>query len=139
MKAIPWSASILSEHVPRTFCLTTSCISLTKCLLLQHGNVQNISFKVNIRDLGPYSQNFIILKLKNDPNKLECFITLGWRGFPLTNTLGYWTNLWVKKKMKCCEYDTCIVKHNGFIMYRYLTNLVCLSFPVKVTHNNKKH
>jgi len=43
------------------------------------------------------------------------------------------------KKMKCCEYDTCIVKHNGFIMYRYLTNLVCLSFPVKVTRNNKNN
>jgi hypothetical protein len=34
MKAIPRSASVLSEHVPKTFCMTTSCISLTYALKL---------------------------------------------------------------------------------------------------------
>jgi hypothetical protein len=42
--------------------------------------------------------------LRNRPNKLDCFNTLGWKGFPGANTLGYWVHLYVKKKIKCCEY-----------------------------------
>ncbi len=37
-----------------------------------------------------HSQNFIFSLLKNEPNKLQCYITLGWKGLPLTNTLAYW-------------------------------------------------
>ncbi len=29
-------------------------------------------------------------KLKNGPNKLECYITLGLRGLPRTDALAYW-------------------------------------------------
>ncbi len=29
----------------------------------------------------------------NGPNKLECYITLGWTGLPGTNTLAYWAHL----------------------------------------------
>ncbi len=44
------------------------------------------------------------LKFKNEPNKLECYITLGLKGLPLTNTLAYWQHSEVTKKMKCFEY-----------------------------------
>ncbi len=36
----------------------------------------------------------------NEPNKVECYITIVWKGLPLANTLAYWTNLQVLKKMK---------------------------------------
>ncbi len=32
--------------------------------------------------LGSYSQHYM-----NQPNKLECYKTLGWKGLPMTNTL----------------------------------------------------
>ncbi len=35
----------------------------------------------------PFSQ------LTNGPNKLECYITLGWRSLPRINTLAYWAIL----------------------------------------------
>ncbi len=41
--------------------------------------------------------------LQMDPIS-KCYITLGWRGLQGTNTLAYWVNSWVIKKMKCCEY-----------------------------------
>ncbi len=37
--------------------------------------------------------------------KLECYITLGWKGFPVTNTIAYWDYSQARKKMKCCEYN----------------------------------
>jgi len=40
----------------------------------------------------------------NGPNKLECYITLGWKGLPGANTLAYWTLTLVTKKMNCCDY-----------------------------------
>ncbi len=39
------------------------------------------------------------------PNKLQCYITLELKGFPVTNTLAYLTHSYVMKKMKCCEYS----------------------------------
>jgi hypothetical protein len=41
---------------------------------------------------------------KNGPNKLECYITLGWKGLPRKNTLADFTHSQVMKKMKCFEY-----------------------------------
>jgi hypothetical protein len=41
----------------------------------------------------------------NQPNKLECYITLGWKGLQVKNTLAYWVYLEVTKKIKGCEYD----------------------------------
>jgi hypothetical protein len=34
----------------------------------------------------------------NGPNKLECYITLGWTSMPGTNTLGYIIHLYVTKE-----------------------------------------
>jgi hypothetical protein len=42
-------------------------------------------------------------KIKNRPNKLECYIALGWKGLLRDNTIAYWTLLYVMKKMKCSE------------------------------------
>ncbi len=33
------------------------------------------------------------------PNKLECYIKLGWKGLPVINALAYWAHLYVVKKM----------------------------------------
>ncbi len=44
------------------------------------------------------------LQLKNEPSKLECYNTPGWKGFPLTNSLAYWAHLYVTKNTKCCEH-----------------------------------
>ncbi len=38
-------------------------------------------------------------------NKLGCYITLGWKGLPGFNTLGYWA-LCKLRKWKCCESDS---------------------------------
>jgi hypothetical protein len=35
----------------------------------------------------PYSQHFIFFLKYERPNKLECYITLGWKDLPGTNTL----------------------------------------------------
>jgi hypothetical protein len=34
----------------------------------------------------------------NGPNKLECYITLSWKGFPGTNSLAYWANRELQRK-----------------------------------------
>jgi hypothetical protein len=36
---------------------------------------------------GPYSQGLIFFVICEWPNKLECYITLGWKGFLERNTL----------------------------------------------------
>ncbi len=41
----------------------------------------------------------------NQPNKLECYIILDWKGFPITNTPTSWSDLKATKK-KFCEYHT---------------------------------
>ncbi len=38
--------------------------------------------------LGLYSQHFIF-SVTNRPIKVECFMKLGWKGLPKTNTLAY--------------------------------------------------
>ncbi len=40
----------------------------------------------------------------NEPNKLECYITLGWKVLPGKNTLAYFAHLHVLKKMKCWSW-----------------------------------
>jgi hypothetical protein len=45
------------------------------------------------------------LQLMNWPNKLECYITLRWKGLTGRNTLAYWAHFKVTKKKKFCEND----------------------------------
>jgi hypothetical protein len=40
---------------------------------------------------GPYLQ-LIFSYLKNGPNKVECYITIGRKGLPLANTPAYWAH-----------------------------------------------
>jgi hypothetical protein len=42
--------------------------------------------------------------LMNRSTKLECFITLGWKGLSEKNNLTYCASSQVTDKMKCCEY-----------------------------------
>ncbi len=44
--------------------------------------------------------------LTNGRVKLECYITLGWKGLPETNTLAFWNRWLFTKMIKCCEYGT---------------------------------
>ncbi len=37
-------------------------------------------------DQGPHSQHFIFFVTYQSANKLECYITLSWKGLPGTNT-----------------------------------------------------
>ncbi len=47
----------------------------------------------NGKDQVSYSQHFILMKLTNGPNKLECYNTKCKKGLPRTNTLAYLTHL----------------------------------------------
>ncbi len=40
---------------------------------------------------GPNSQHFIFFLTHTSGQKPECYIPLGWKGLPGTNTLAYWT------------------------------------------------
>jgi hypothetical protein len=44
------------------------------------------------------------LKLTNEPNKLECFMTRGRNGLPVTNTTAYWAHSKLMNEIECCEY-----------------------------------
>jgi hypothetical protein len=43
-------------------------------------------------------------QLTNWPNKLDCYITVGWKFLSRTNSLAYWSPFMSYKKMKCFEY-----------------------------------
>jgi hypothetical protein len=59
----------------------------------------------NIEHRGRIHNTSFSLKIINQPNKLECYIKLGWKGLPATNALAYWACSKVIMKMKCCEYS----------------------------------
>jgi hypothetical protein len=54
--------------------------------------------------LGPfvYCKENEVLRM-NGLDKLECSITLCWKGLIGTNALAYWAHLYFAKKMKCCK------------------------------------
>jgi hypothetical protein len=56
-----------------------------------------MSFRVHINKTS-FSSEF-----KNESNKLECYITLGWKGLTVTNTLAFKVHSSVTKNMKCFE------------------------------------
>ena len=45
----------------------------------------------------------------NGPNKLECYITLGWKGLPGKRSLAFWTI-----SISCKEFSSCstVVEHS---------------------------
>ncbi len=49
---------------------------------------------------------------KNGSSKLQCYITIGLKNLPKTNTLAYYALLKVAKKMKCCECNLKDSFHN---------------------------
>jgi hypothetical protein len=61
---------------------TVDLLIKVACFLTKVNNILNMK-KSCIRKTSFSSQ------LKNEQNKLECYITLGWKDLPLTNTLAY--------------------------------------------------
>jgi hypothetical protein len=53
----------------------------------------------------------------NLPNKLDCCITLSWKGLPVTNKLTYFAYSNVTMKMKCCEYGPRGLYSQHFIFF----------------------
>ncbi len=43
--------------------------------------------------------------------KQECYITVGYKGLPGTNTQAYWAHSYVTKKMQSCEYASSWVRY----------------------------
>ncbi len=58
--------------------------------LLAHPNVCGQSQGLNLQHLMGH-------------NKLECYITLGWKGLPVANTLAYSAHSYITQN--CYEYD----------------------------------
>jgi hypothetical protein len=54
----------------------------------------------------------------NGPNKLESYITFDWKSLQWTNTLAYWDQLKVMKKMKCCDYNSWSCNNGGKIEFK---------------------
>jgi len=53
----------------------------------------------------------------NEPNKLECYIMLGWKAFPWTNSLAYWTMYKLQRKWSVVNTapDALVSKLSGFM------------------------
>jgi hypothetical protein len=64
--------------------------------ILQNLSAQRLSSNNN----QAFKQHSFSSKHTNKPNKLECCITLGCKGYPETNTIAYWAHSKVTKKMK---------------------------------------
>jgi hypothetical protein len=68
--------------------------------------MRNMNSRVNeslrMGSWGRIHNTSFSLQLTNGPSKLECYIRLGLKDLPMTNTQAYWGQ--VTKKMKGCEY-----------------------------------
>ncbi len=64
---------------------------------------------------GLIHSNLFSSKHTIGPNKLECYITLDWKGLPETNTNTYWAHLEVIRTIVCCEYSPCgLIRNTSF-------------------------
>jgi hypothetical protein len=52
----------------------------------------------------------------SEPNRMECYITLNWKGLPGTNTLAYLVYIKLSK-MRCCEHSSLKPYSQHFILY----------------------
>jgi hypothetical protein len=52
-------------------------------------------------DSWDHIHKFHFLYFTNGRNKLEHLVTLGWKGFSVTNTIAYWAHLLATKKIEC--------------------------------------
>jgi hypothetical protein len=68
--------------------------SLFKCQMsFAEGSILVGSILAPKSDEEQHSQHLIFFVTYERPHKLDCFITLGWKGLPWTNTLVYWVHL----------------------------------------------
>jgi hypothetical protein len=60
-------------------------------------------------------------------NKLECYITLSWKGQSGTNTLAYWAlrKLRIKQSVVNAAPGACIIKLITAVIYGFLNKLEC--------------
>jgi hypothetical protein len=58
-----------------------------------------------ISEQGLFLNTSFSSKLINGPNNLKCYISFGWKGLPVTNTLAYSVQALIKNEMKYCESD----------------------------------
>jgi hypothetical protein len=76
-------------------------------LKLKTGCYQKILFSAaefQLREFGKFHKTFIFSYLTKGSNKLQCYFTLFWKGFPETNNLAYRDHSLVVKKIKCFKY-----------------------------------
>ncbi len=87
-------------------------------------------------------------KLKNWPDKHECYITKLSKGSTVTKTLAYWAHSQVTKKIKCCEYSPRCLFYKTFRdcckthlkrNLRIKLQLRCLYWRGDTQHNDIQH
>jgi hypothetical protein len=69
--------------------------------------------------MGPHSQQLIFFVTYKWDNKLECYITQGWKGLHVTNTQAHWVYKYVMKKIRVMNKTPGAV----FTMLHFLHNL----------------
>ncbi len=63
----------------RLWWMSLCCVSYPECRFPEYrSSIHNTSFSLSVT---------------NTPKKLECYMTLGWKGFPGTNTLTSWAQI----------------------------------------------
>jgi hypothetical protein len=84
------SLSLTSKEGVRTLASIKHACTLS----VPHSVSQSVSMRdyyINRQPGAVFTKLHFRRKLKNWPNKLQRYITLGWRGLSVTNTLTYWT------------------------------------------------
>ncbi len=69
------------------------CARLERLVRFKHSSLLEPYVTKNINTVPEtiFTPIYFLLKLTNETNKLECYITLGWKGLPWKNNLAYWT------------------------------------------------
>ncbi len=82
---IIYGHDIIVVHAPRVVIYST-------CVIHDDRHLQS-SYFYSTGQWVPYSQHSNALQLLNGPSKLECYITLPWKGVHWINTLAHWAHL----------------------------------------------
>jgi hypothetical protein len=98
--------------------------------LLDQWSVVNMVLEHNV-------DNYFTLNSRIVPNKLECFIALGWKGLPGTNTLAYWAihKLLIKWSIRPLNKMLRIF----FVIYTFKKYVVVLTLKPYVPHQRRAY
>ncbi len=98
------------DPVSRSATLRKACQRQTLKLIVPSCKLQeNEVFWIQLEGL-------LSLWHKNGPINLECYVALGLKFLPRTNTQAYYAQLYVAKKMKCCQYNVKDFLHNTLFL-----------------------